>query len=457
MTNRKAYITRIENELGSRKLIWIGTRGHDAWPLLEIRQLTEIYSVAARLGSLSVEVDYSLEDYSGTRPDLDTYDFDRDRSGPADDLRRAILAAVTGPTAIVAYRPFALLAALAYPRRDLVRQLAMFHERQVTFEHKPWVESELRKAGVRVVPWDYRSTEDLSRSQMALTDQTEFVFRFNRSDGGAGLRTLRSPSDLAAGVREVDDGFFAIAPMLEPHIALNVGGCVFNDGSYSLHGPSMQLIGIPECTRRRFGYCGNDFGAAKNLDRQILRDYDEMLKNVAVWLHSQGYLGAFGVDALVYDGRVYLAEINPRFQGSSVSSARIDQALDRLDVYCAHVAAFMGMSAPPLLTLEDLVDASPTMAQVVLHCRETSAMRLSRPPEDVRGMSHELVPRANVLIQPDAILFRIVVEGSVTANGRSLDAPMARYVGEWGQSGEIGDEDGRDDGLIQKGRAPWSS
>jgi hypothetical protein len=53
MTNRKAYITRIENELGSRKLIWIGTRGHDAWPLLEIRQLTEIYSVAAKLGSLS--------------------------------------------------------------------------------------------------------------------------------------------------------------------------------------------------------------------------------------------------------------------------------------------------------------------------------------------------------------------------------------------------------------------
>ena len=31
MTDRKAYITRIENELGSRKLIWIGTRGHDAW------------------------------------------------------------------------------------------------------------------------------------------------------------------------------------------------------------------------------------------------------------------------------------------------------------------------------------------------------------------------------------------------------------------------------------------
>lgn len=457
MTNRKAYITRIENELGSRKLIWIGTRGHDAWPLLEIRQLTEVYSVAAKLGSLSVDVDYSLEDYSGTRPDLDTYDFDRDRSGPADDLRRAILAAVTGPTAIVAYRPFALLAALAYPRRDLVRQLAMFHERQVTFEHKPWVESELRKAGVRVVPWDYRSTEDLRRSQTALSDQSELVFRFNRSDGGAGLRALRHPSDLEAGVRQVDDGFFAIAPMLEPHIALNVGGCVFKDGSYSLHGPSMQLIGIPECTRRRFGYCGNDFGAVKNLDGKILREYDLMLEKVAAWLHSQGYLGAFGVDALVFDGRVYLAEVNPRFQGSSVTSARIDQALERLDVYCAHVAAFMDMRAPPLVTLEDLVHESPTIAQIVLHCCETVAVRLLKPPQDVGGMRHELVTRANVLIQPDAILFRIVVDGSVTANGRALDEPIARYVGGCARLGVIGDADSRDDSLVQGERALWRS
>jgi len=291
---------------------------------------------------------------------------------------------------------------------------------------------------------------------MALTNQTELVFRFNRSDGGAGLRTLRHPSDLEAGVRQVDDGFFAIAPMLEPHIALNVGGCVFKDGSYSLHGPSMQLIGIPECTRRRFGYCGNDFGAVKNLDEKILRDYDGMLKKVAAWLHSQGYLGAFGVDALIYDGRIYLAEVNPRFQGSSVTSARIDQALDRLDVYCAHVAAFMDMSAPPLMTLEDLVHDSPTMAQIVLHCRENSAKRLSHQPEDVRGMRHELVTRANVLIQPDAILFRIVVDSSVTANGRALDEPIARYVGECVRLGVTDDPDSRDASLVPGGRAQWA-
>jgi formate-dependent phosphoribosylglycinamide formyltransferase (GAR transformylase) len=66
-------------------------------------------------------------------------------------------------------------------------------------------------------------------------------------------------------------------------------------------------------------------------------------------------LGAFGVDALVYDGRVYLAEVNSRFQGSSVMSARIDQALNRPDIYCAHVAAFMGLSAPPSMTLQALV------------------------------------------------------------------------------------------------------
>jgi hypothetical protein len=38
------------------------------------------------------------------------------------------------------------------------------------------------------------------------------------------------------------------------------------------------------------------------------------------------------------------------------------------------------------------------------------------------------------LIQPDAILFRIVVDSSVTVNGRALDEPIAQYVGECGRS-----------------------
>ena len=427
MSARRAYVEAIENRLGSRKLIWIGTRGHDARPLLEIRQLTEIYAIAAKLGSLSVDVDYSLEDHSGSRPDLDTYNFDQDHGEPANDMRRAILNSVTELTAIAAYRPFALLAALHYPRHDLVRQLAMFHERQVTFEHKPWVESELRP-WVKVIPWTYQSTEDLHRSRNTRHEGREFVFRFNRSDGGAGVRAMQRQAELEAGVRQVQDGFFAIAPLLEPHVALNVGGCMFPDGAYSLHGPSMQLIGVPNCTRRRFGYCGNDFGAVKKLDRRILSKYAAMLNEVSRWLHSQGYVGAFGVDALVHDGEVYLAEVNPRFQGSSVVSARVDRTLGRPDIYMAHMAAFMGLPAPPPSSLNDLADDSPAMAQVILHNVQESAVRYDRPPVPVKGVEHELLPSPDVQVEPDAILLRIVADGSVTEDGRTVTRPMEDHV-----------------------------
>ena len=427
MSDRQALIAAIENALGSRKLIWIGTRGHDARPLLEIRQLTEIYSIAAKLGSLSVEVDYSLEDHTGSRPDLDTYNFDRDHGQAANEMRRAILAAVNGPTAIIAYRPFALLAALHYPRHDLLCQLAMFHERQITFEHKPWVESELRRS-VKVIPWTYRSTEDGHRSSAAFANNREVVFRFNRSDGGAGVRALQGQTDLDDGVRQVDDGFYAIAPLLEPHVALNVGGCVFPSGAYSLHGPSMQLIGVPTCTGRRFGYCGNDFGAIKNLDGGILDKYDQLVKKVAAWLHSQGYIGAFGVDALVYAGEVYLAEVNPRFQGSSAMSARIDQAVGRPDIYMAHIAAFMNLTGPAPVSLRDLVAESPGYAQIILHNLHDSPVRFVGPPAEGRGIEHELVPGPEISIQPDAILLRIVAGRSVTEDGRSISNTMADHI-----------------------------
>ena len=62
MTNRKSYITRIENEFGSRKLLWIGTRGHDAW----YRGLTinlEIYSQEVARRMMRPKYDLGLRYY----------------------------------------------------------------------------------------------------------------------------------------------------------------------------------------------------------------------------------------------------------------------------------------------------------------------------------------------------------------------------------------------------------
>src|SRR5205085_7226763 len=118
-----------------------------------------------------------------------------------------------------------------------------------------------------------------------------------------------------------EDELMAVAPYMAKAVPLNVGACAFADGAVSVHAPSVQLIGLPECTEQRFGYCGNDFGAVAALERAGLDTLDTMVRSAGRWLVERGYRGAFGLDALIDGPDVLLTEINPRFQGSSLFGA----------------------------------------------------------------------------------------------------------------------------------------
>lgn len=419
MTNRKAYITRIENELGSRKLIWVGTRGHDAASLMELPQFAEAYGIIAPLGAVSLDVDLALEEISGQRVDLDTYKFDDDRSEPAHEFRRRLLDSLTEPAVVVAYRPLALLSTLCYPRAEFVTYLGMFHERQATFEHKPWVENELRRCGIPTIPWRYFAEEDRQRLEDEVAATGIVVVRSNRSDGGAGLRTISTPDEVGIQMSSSRDGFIAASPLLEPHIPLNVNACVFRNGAISLHPASVQLIGLEGCTNRRFGYCGNDFAAIKSLDAETLEKVEALVLSSGVWLCSQGYIGAFGVDAIIHEGAVMLAEVNPRFQGSSLLSASIDKRMSCADVYLCHLAAHLELHAPPVRRLSEIVHGQPHVTQVIVHNCSSSAVKALSGSND--NYTLEIVPSEEVDILPNAIEYRAVIPCSITANGHQID------------------------------------
>jgi ATP-grasp domain len=417
---RRKLIRDLQDRLGARKLVWVGTRGYDSSCLMDLPQFSESYAIIAPLGSVSLAVDFALEEVSGQRVDLDTYKIDDDRSEPAQELRRRLLDSLNEPAAVLAYRPSALLSALCYPRSDFVTYLGMFHERQATFEHKPWVENELRRRGLPIIPWRYFAKEDRQRLEEEVTSLGALVVRANRSDGGAGVKAISSPDEIAAHISDSRDGFVAATPLLEPHVPLNVNACVFQDGTISLHPASMQLIGIEACTRRRFGYCGNDFAAIKDLDSELLQQFDSITRRAGRWLWSQGYLGAFGVDALVHQGRLLLAEINPRFQGSSLLSARIDRAMGRPDLFLCHLAAHLGLAAPPDRRLSEIVQEQGSFAQVVYHNLQTEAA-LAEVPDLVGDLALELIPSADVRVHPNATVWRVLVPGAVTRNGRTID------------------------------------
>jgi hypothetical protein len=423
MNDRRRRIEALQKEIGHRKLIWFGTRGSDARPLLELSGFRECYSLISPLGALALDAEVSLETLRRFRVDLNRYDVDADTSEEASELHRHLVRACGEPCYLAAYRPSAFLASAYFPRSQLVRYLGMFHQRQAPFEHKPWVETELSDFGVNVIPWRYFGDEDLTLLEETLI-HGPLVLRTNKSDGGAGLNLVRNRAELLSRWPAHGDGFLAASPFLEPNVPLNINACVFPDG-VALHAPSLQLIGIAPCTGRVFGYCGNDFARIRDLDDEVLDSFETIALGVGEWLRSKGYVGAFGVDAIVHEGRVYLTEVNPRFQGSSAVAARLAANMEISDLFMDHISAFLGLEAPAPRSIRMLAREQEQLAQIVCYNRDAFPVGFGtgEQPIEERDMEVDLLPPPGVEVESEGMIFKALVRGPVTADGHSLLRP----------------------------------
>jgi hypothetical protein len=346
---------------------------------------------------------------------------------------RRLHTTLSEPAVVVTHEASRFFAPLYFLRREFIEHLGLFIERQVTFDHKPWVECGLRNAGLRVLPWRYLATFDPGAVIGALAEALRtgpVVVRRNRSDGGRGLTLLRHTDEIPGAVQDADsDGFIAMAPFLDPSIPLNVNACIFPDGSLSLHGPSLQLIGIPGTALSRFNYCGNDFARVRDLDPAVLRALQELAVGAGRWLFSMGYVGAFGVDALLHQGTVYLTEVNPRFQGSSLLSAHLDLALDRPDVYLTHAAAFLGLPPPGAWDLRDLAREQPQAAQIF--ARNVGGLATRNAASWASGeVDCWMLPDPGVSVHSEALLCRAIARTAVTVDGWGLHADAAAWFAE---------------------------
>lgn len=410
-------VQRVRDALAGRNLVWFGTRGVDAHPFLVFPELRHVFSAIAPLEALSNE-EVCLESLTSTRVDLDAYDFDQDRSEALLELRAGLACAFRRPSVLVAYRPAGMLSSLAFLHDAAVEYLGLFHEHQAPFEHKPWVERELRRIGVPTVPWRYYEPADLAHAERLLPP-AGVVVRASRSSGGRGLALVTDGTTLRHVAASLSREPVAIAPFLDGAVPLNVNACVYRDGSVTLHAPSVQLIGVPECTTRPFGYCGNDFARVGDIDPRLLPQLEGITRQTGRWLAAMGYVGAFGIDALWHKGRVLFSELNPRFQGSSLASARLDAHLGRRNLYVSHMCAFLGIPPPPPGPLAALAEEAPPLSQIIAHNRDAAPVHPRRP----RGRSPEawrMEPDEGVRVEPGAVMARLFVEGSVTRDGRSL-------------------------------------
>jgi len=428
VTAWQSQLKAVSAALGNRELIWFGIRGHDAAGLLALPQFTSSFSITAPLRAAKLSASESLEEATGVRVDLDAYDIDFDPSPSVTVLRRRLLGRLRGPCAITTYRPSHFLSAVHFASLETTRYLGLFKDRQTAFEHKPWVESELGRAGVRTLPWRYFADESRDQVKLAVGRGPQ-VLRASRSSGGEGIELVNSPESVDDKWPFRDDHLVSATAFLADAVPVNVGAVAFPDGTVAVHPASIQLIGLPLCTSRRFGYCGNDFGVAGRLTPGTLLELDRMTKASGAWLASAGYLGAFGADFLVDGESVLLTEINARMQGSTALSAELAERIGHPGVLLDHLASFLDLAPGPQLSLVDWAREVPAVGQVVVHnTRAAGVFRQRAALPAWPDLRLELVPTPEVEVLPGAVLCRLVHEGPVTTNGYDLAAPVGARI-----------------------------
>lgn len=434
MTGRQETLDYISKKLGRRDLIWAGLRSDDVEAISDLKQTAGSFSIVGGHDRGGAVPGFDFEDLTGVREDLDSWDIDDHLDTPAaHEFREAILRRLEGPTALLPYRPSQFLSAIIFARRDRCLDLGLFGGHQAMFEHKPWVETQVAGLGLPHVEWCYVADEEQWKVQRMLSDGP-VMLRAPRTSGGAGLVLLEDADLLQESWPHRREAFVSVSPYLADAIPVNIGATVWHDGVTMRH-PSVQLIGIPECTNRRFGYCGNDFGFAATLDKQTLDAIETSVLALGNWLRTYNYLGTFGVDFLLQDGVPKFAEINPRFQGSTHASSQLSGEVDESCLILDHVAAKLGLDAPSSRRLVEIARDLPPFAHLVVH--RTKAADLIEAGPLVRALRQERTHcRTDVVAKPGGVtraggvLARVTARDQMTTTGFDLREPWVSLIKE---------------------------
>jgi hypothetical protein len=432
MNERRRTLNFVSDRLGRRDLIWGGLRADDIEAISDLPQLAGSFAIIGGHDRGGAVPSLDFEDISGVRVDLDSWDIEDHLETPAArEFRSAILTRLAGPTALLPYRSSGFLSSILFARRDRCLDLGLFGAHQAMFEHKPWVETNVAGLGVPAVPWVYVADEEQERARRMLADGP-VMLRVSRSSGGAGMVLVERPADLAERWPHRPEALVSVTPFLEHALPVNVAATVWHDG-VSLQHPSVQLIGIPECTTRPFGYCGNDFGMAAEFDVALLDTIESSVLALGRWLRRFDYRGTFGVDFLVHDGVPLFTEINARFQGSTHASSQISGEAGESCAILDHLAATLGMDAPATRPLRDIARSIPALAHLVVHWTGPDAVIDASPLATALNAEPSRC-RVDVIAKPTlrshtgGILARVTARARFTTSGFDLTEPWRSLV-----------------------------
>lgn len=446
----EAIRTQLQGVLRNARIVFAGPRGSDADALswhqdVKVVSITNPTTILHNAGC--------LEELVGRRVEVNGYSWDDDFSEEALELRARLDSLCSKPVILVPYRPSRIISDIWLRLwGTTVEYAGVFHRVQQALEFKPWVEQELRRAGVPIIEWHYiRSPADiLNAGPLAFP----IVVRRSRGSGGRSCELLRTWEELERFVSVSEtEGLWGWSEYLSPSMPINVNATVFPGGRVSFHPSSTQLVGIEVCTDRPLVYCGNDFYAIKCLQGRVLADVEEIVRVIGRWIEKKGYLGAFGVDLLVVGESVLFVEVNARFQGSSRMAASLDAQNGRSDQYMTHIAALSGIELERDWSLGEVVARQAAESQLSLYCKEKGLSNVGSYTCG-EGIRIRATPSSRVSVDPGGLICITEFDRQVTTDGWTLDPTVARTLEEVREQLEAGEVGGHTTTGLRGGSRP---
>lgn len=217
--------------------------------------------------------------------------------------------------------PSVLVLALDKNKEELIRRAGWRYlntesKTRMALESKMCLHAILREAGITPI-------EHITLTQNKVVIE-EILFRLGKPiiaqiDGnqlnGRGTYSIGSETDWLNISRKFKDTHKWKFTRLVRGRNCNMSGCITRAGDFHA-GPFRQLVGIPQLTRVKFGYCGTVLRG--NYSPQEIATARAISASIGRVLKRHGYRGCFGVDMIVGGaGDVKVVEINARMQSTT--------------------------------------------------------------------------------------------------------------------------------------------
>ncbi|MBP3459374.1 MAG: ATP-grasp domain-containing protein [Lachnospiraceae bacterium] len=194
--------------------------------------------------------------------------------------------------------------------------------------------------------------ENLKKIFGITSENTKFIVQAPVASGGYGTFLLGPDNEHAIQGEIIQGSEYLVSVYLQKSVSVN-GHMIIFDNHILLTPCSVQIM--KESDNRLF-YRGADFITYKKISEQDRKEFESKMYIVGQKLQQMGYRGICGVDGMITEDKVYVLEVNNRFQAST---PLINLKLSKIGQPSLHEInrwAFEGKDIP-----EYLLDTIPNM------------------------------------------------------------------------------------------------